>query len=634
MYKKLTKIANFNILLLFLLFNSISRISLMLFSYYEEQIDFFILPWSKTLAFGFFNDIVTAFYFLAPISILTLLIPFKKSKFIKFFAHIIYFLLIIGLGFLIISEFTFWLEFSTRFNFIAVDYLVYTNEVIGNVVQSYPIIWIFSLLFLFSAFVYYKVHPRIKSELENILKLKERFVFCLSFALFAIVSFSFYNPKITDIGDNNFLSELSKNGLYNLFSAFRNNSIEYPNFYSTAQEDSSFKRLSNFITVSDQELLDPNFLKRHVNAKGPKNNYNVVLITLESLSSSFLNDIINGKSITPVINDLITKSRYFDNFYATGTRTVRGLEAITLSIPPIPGQSIVRRPNNEKLFSIATILKQENYDLKFIYGGYGYFDNMTKFFSKNNFKVIDRSDVDASEIEFENIWGISDEDLYKQVIKQADISFKNNNKFFSFVMTTSNHRPYTYPEGKIDIPSKQGRHGGVKYADYALGEFLKASQSKPWFNNTIFVITADHCAGSAGKIALPPEKYHIPLLIYAPSLIKPEVIPKMAGQIDLAPTILGLLNIDYESRFFGNDIMDKKYQNAFISTYQKLGYIENNKLIVLSPGKIENTYDLLQNRSVKQTKNEISLVDRAIDYYQSAYYLFTKGNMKEDAQEY
>ncbi len=632
MLKMITKFAHSKILILFLIFNSISRISLFSFALYEGQIDYNAIDFLQVMGFGLINDLIASFYILAPLALIALIVPNKQGKLIKAITYCFYFFLVLSLCFLIVSEFTFWLEFSTRFNFIAVDYLVYTHEIIGNITQSYPVFWIFLILFLSGTAIYYKLHPKIRIELERILSAKEQLIFFILFSCIATLSFSFYNPKVTDIKDNNYLNELSKNGLYNLFSAFRNNSIDYPNFYSTRNQENALEELTKYITVKNQEIIDPLFLKRHVKANGPQKDYNIILITIESLSSEFLSDIINGKPITPVINDLIKKSIYFDHFYATGTRTIRGLEALTLSIPPMPGQSIVRRPNNENLFSIATILNKENYDMKFIYGGYGYFDNMSRFFTKNNFKVWDRNNIPENEVSFENIWGISDEDLYIQVIKQADVSYNNNQKFFSFVMTTSNHRPYTYPEGKIDIPSKTSRHGGVKYTDYALGEFFKIAQTKPWFDNTIFVITADHCAGSAGKSALPPEKYRIPLLIYAPKLFEPKVISKTSSQIDVAPTILALLNIEYNSRFFGNDILSKTYQNAFISTFQKLGYIENKKLVVLSPGKIENTYNLLDNDQIEATKPDKNLVNRAINYYQSAYYLYQNGMLKQDAK--
>ncbi len=615
-------------IILFLIFNSLSRIMLFSFALFEKQIDFSSLELFETLGFGVVNDFIAACYLMVFIAFIALIYPqkWKNNIFTKSIVYLFYFIAINALCFLIISELTFWLEFSTRFNFIAVDYLLYTHEVIGNIKESYPIFIIFPTMFIIAGFIFYKLFPAIKTMLSVNINFKQRLYSFLFFTVFSVLSFFFYNPKITDIKDDNYLTELNKSGLYNLFSAFLHNSIDYYTLYKT--EDTTTAINDTYQYISNASTVNKEF-KRYIQANGPKNDYNIILITVESLSAEFLKIKYEDKPITPILNELIKKSVYFNNFYATGTRTVKGLESITLSIPPLPGQSILRRENNENLFSIASVLKKENYDIKFIYGGYGYFDNMNYFFSKNSFKTIDRNKIPEAEVNFENIWGISDEDLYNQTLKQADISYNNKQKFFSLVMTTSNHRPYTYPDGKIDIPSKSNRQGGVKYTDYALGEFLKKASTKPWFDNTIFVITADHCAGSAGKVALPPQKYHIPLFIYAPKLFKPQVIDKLSSQIDLAPTILAMLNISYESKFFGNDILTKQHHNAFISTFQKLGYIEDNKLVVLSPMKLVQTYGLSDNIITSEVDNEQAIVNRAINYYQSAYYLYQHGLLKE-----
>ena len=172
---------------------------------------------------------------------------------------------------------------------------------------------------------------------------------------------------------------------------------------------------------------------------------NIVLIAIESFSADFLKQFGNQQNLTPNYEALAKNSIFFTNMYATGTRTVRGMEALTLCVPPTPGNSIVRRPNNESIFSIATILKKKNYDLSFIYGGDGYFDNMNTFFGGQGFNIIDRnrgnpiSDniktkrfaIEDNEVTFENAWGICDEDSYTQSIKYANINSKKTNLFFN-----------------------------------------------------------------------------------------------------------------------------------------------------------------------------------------------------------
>jgi len=182
-------------------------------------------------------------------------------------------------------------------------------------------------------------------------------------------------------------------------------------------------------------------------------------------------------------------------------------------------------------------------------------------------------------------------------------------------------------DGKIDIPSHTGRAGGVKYTDYSIEQFLKKAEHKPWFKNTIFVIVADHNGGSAGKTSLPASRYRIPLLIYAPNIIAPNTINKVSSQIDLMPTLFSIMNWSYESKFYGKDILDKKFrERAFIGTYQKLGFLRNRRLLVLEPDRSVHEYSIVSQglRSIKY--KEITPLKKdetdAITYYQSASYLY------------
>jgi hypothetical protein len=202
-------------------------------------------------------------------------------------------------------------------------------------------------------------------------------------------------------------------------------------------------------------------------------------------------------------------------------------------------------------------------------------------------------------------------------------------------MTTSNHRPFTFPEGKIDLPSKTaGRAGGVKYTDFAIGEFLRQAATKPWFKNTVFVIVADHCASSAGKTELPVEKYHIPLIIYAPGgQVQPGAVATLSSQIDFAPTLLGLLGWTYPSRFYGRDILAVAQGDegrAWIGNYQKLGLLRASQLGVLKPVRQSATFGYsIPSNELKLQGNDATLIDDAIAYYQTASWLFQHGQQRE-----
>jgi phosphoglycerol transferase MdoB-like AlkP superfamily enzyme len=368
-----------------------------------------------------------------------------------------------------------------------------------------------------------------------------------------------------------------------------------------------------------------------VQHEGPAQRLNVIQITVESLSANFLSTFNRASHLTPNLDRIAQQSLVFDQFYATGTRTDRGMEALTLSVPPTPGRSLVKRPNNEHLFTLGSVFRSQGYGTEFIYGGFGYFDNMNYFFGQNGYAVVDRTKVSKSDVTFANVWGACDEDLFRWTTRDADRDAAAGKPFFYFVMTTSNHRPFTYPEGKIDLPPKiSGRAGGVKYSDYAIGEFFRIAATKPWFNQTVFVIVGDHCASSAGKTELPVENYHIPLIIYAPGgQVKPGTVHTLTSQVDYAPTLLGLLRWTYASRFYGHDVLAQPADTsgrALLGNYQKLGLYTPGKLTVLKPvgESLAFTYDSRTHEMRRETPNTMAR-DDAIAYYQTASWIFKHG---------
>ncbi len=445
------------------------------------------------------------------------------------------------------------------------------------------------------------------------------FIVVLALAL-SIITFGFVDRLNFNFSHNKCSSEIAKNGIYQFFSAYRNNELPFDEFYITKPQNELTKILVDKLSVKEAKFLDPNTnIIRTIQNQSSEKNHNVVVIIVESLSAEYLGAFGNKDNLTPNLNAIVKNSLSFNNIRAIGTRTVYGLAGITLSIPPLPGNSIVRRPGNDKLFNIGTVFKDRGYVTKFLYGGFGYFDNMNNFFSSNGYQVIDRSDLAKNEITFSNIWGVADEDLFARVIKENDLEYTKGNKFFDVIMTTSNHRPFTYPDGKIDIPSHTGRSGGVKYTDYAIHTFIENAKKREWFNDTVFVIVADHTAGSAGRQEINPNDYLIPMIFYAPKIIKPAVISKLGSQIDMAPTLLGLLDFSYESKFFGHDLLKSKIpERAFISNYQQVGYMTNNEMVVLKPQQQFDFYQRNGQEFELASRSNDAMLLEALAYFQSA----------------
>ncbi len=252
---------------------------------------------------------------------------------------------------------------------------------------------------------------------------------------------------------------------------------------------------------------------------------------------------------------------------------------------------------------------------------------MGDYFGSNGYKVIDKKSVPSADIHHETAWGICDEDMFDMTLKEMDKSYAAGKPFFNQVMTVSHHRPYTYPAGRIPVSSTiYSSHAALMYTDYAINRFLRAAQTRPYFNNTVFVVVADHCLHSAGHSDMPVNHYSlIPCWIYAPALLKPQLVDRLMGQIDLAPTLLGLLNVPYTSRFYGYDIfkLEKGRERLFMVTYQNVAYIRKGEMVVLSPHKKIDMYRPdFKTGEVTRIPVDDSLVNEAISYFQTASYLF------------
>ena len=324
------------------------------------------------------------------------------------------------LGFIAESEIIFFDEFGARFNFIAVDYLVYTSEVLNNIWQSYAVVWLLVANAAVSLIVLWLLQPR----LARIVRAPARGgpSIALALGLLAALTAATLGQGPRAAFANAYAEELASNGPYQLFAAFRNNELDYARFYPTLPP----KRVDALLR---DELAEPNArflsdvpfeLHRRIDNVRPPRRLNVVLVMVESLGADLVGHYGGTRGFTPYLDELAADSLVFEQAYATGTRTVRGLEAVTLSLPPTPGRAIVKRLGRESgLWSLGRVLDAHGYESYFVYGGRAYFDNMGAFFAGNGYRVVDQTSTPSADIAFANAWGMSDEDLYRQALDVA-----------------------------------------------------------------------------------------------------------------------------------------------------------------------------------------------------------------------
>ncbi|WP_419869215.1 LTA synthase family protein [Chryseobacterium sp. CT-SW4] len=560
---------------------------------------------------------------------LMLFLPAYRKKIRSVLYFVTLFIYVLVIVFNAVSEYFFYNEFGLRYNFIAVDYLIYTNEVIGNIIESYPVIPLFSAILIISIAITWYIYKKTKSELEELPDIKQKFLLLGTFVLMVALSILIIPSMMKIKSQNVFAEEIQANGLPKFYWAFTHNELDYFQFYSTIDQK---KAEDLFLSQYPQPTL-----KRNIISDQPELKKNVVLISIESLSADFMTHYGNTQNITPFLDSLADRSLMFTNLYATGNRTVRGLEALTLCIPPTAGESIIKREiSNKNKFTTGSVFKSKGYDVKYLYGGYSYFDNMKDFFGGNGYDIIDRNNFTPQEITFANVWGVADEDMAKKAIQVMNAEARSGKPFFNHWMTVSNHRPFTYPDGRIDIPGNaKSREGGVKYTDYAIRKFFEMAKKQDWYKNTVFVIAADHCASSAGDTELPMDKYRIPAMIFSEGFIQPQKFNKLMSQIDIMPTLFGLLNFNYQSKFLGQDALKENFQpKAYIATYQDLGFVKDDRLTIISPVRNVKQYTLQQNKSslapefniyytevlLKDKQRDQNLVEQTVSAFQSTSY--------------
>jgi phosphoglycerol transferase MdoB-like AlkP superfamily enzyme len=502
------------------------------------------------------------------------------------------------------------------------------------------------LLITFGVCWYFRKQGAFAATFHSSLKLKQRFSVLGASFIIALVGVFFLKNSDAEWSSNRYNAEISKSGIYSFFAAFRNNRMDYSEFYTTIPNEEAFRIVREKLDAPNATFAsEGTSISRHIVDSLPSDaKKNVVFILVESLSANFLGRFGNDENITPFLDSLAQQSISFENLYATGTRTVRGMEAVTLCIPPTPGQSIVKRPENSGLYTVSNVFSSKGYDNSFFYGGDGYFDNMNAYFGSNGFAIYDRGrgsvlsdaikterhNIEDDEVTFENAWGICDEDIYRKMLMVADEKFADGKPFFNFVMTTSNHRPYTYPSGKVAIPSGKNRQGAVQYTDFALRKMFKEAAKKPWFKNTVFVIIADHCARSAGKDEIDIANYHIPAFIVNLPNQQHLKIVKQCSQIDVMPTLFSLFHWSYDSGFFGKDVLATDYQpRAFVATYRKLGYLKGQRAVILSDQKKQSFYKWNKtDNTLEPLPMEKGFLEEAIAWYQTADFLFVNKLLK------
>ena len=601
-----------------------------------------ILQFPAIIGLGLVNDLAVAFYLLTPFALYLLLTPrhLYNSATGRFLMLAFLWIFLFGILYLAAVQFFFFLEFDSRFNLVAVDYLIYPHEVFVNIWQSYPVGRVLLVMAFISSSTLFFIWPVIRSTMDMQTTLRNRApVFC-TILLLCTASLLVLSTDTLGYSPNRVAKELTANGISSFFQAFRTNQLDYKQYYRNKDSLEMFSLLRKKLLDNGGTFISkqPENISRRFSGKTDGlGKLNVVVIVEESLGCEHMDACGKGLNIdsamaeqpyqmTPFLDAFARQGLFFNRAYATGTRTVRGLEAISASFPPIPSESIMKRPGGDDIATWGKVMRENGYQTSFLYGGYGQFDNMNPFFRGNGFAISDRLDI-KNPI-FTNIWGVSDQDLFRHACSYFDDLSQQGKPFFSLIMSTSNHSPYTFPAGIPGvIPKGGGRNEGVIYADYSLASFFARARQHSWYADTLFVIVADHGARVYGEAQIPIASYEIPLLIIAPGRISPKQIQTPISQIDIAPTVLGLLGLPYQAPFLGRDVLAENSTPATLlfNHNHDVALYTDGKLVVLGLRNQVNTYQYtLGSETFRKIADIPELTDLATAYYQCSFELFTE----------
>ncbi|MEZ4854361.1 LTA synthase family protein [Flavobacterium sp.] len=587
--------------LLGLLINSLSRI--ILFFIFKDRavetsnyIDLFFIGLR-------FDTILLSYISFLPFLLITFLPDNWLQKIKNFFAiYFIFFLVIILLMELSTPDFIH--QYDTRPNRLFLDYLIYPKEVIGTLLKSYlsSLIITFLILIVVVYFAFkkgkYWFYP-----VQSMYKYKLLFFLPVAFLLFwgargSLTSKRPINASNAIFSPDQMTNSLALNSTYTVaFAAYSLKNEGNVKKYGKMDETEAYNRVKKYMDVTEFIPSDVPFL-HHVQPDSIQPKYNVVIFLQESLGAEYVG-CLDGLPLTPNFDSLAKEGLLFTNLYCTGTRSVRGIEQVTSGFIPNPSESVVKLGGAQQgFYTLAEAFGEQGYDTSFIYGGMGNFDNMASFFNGNGFKnIIDETDFDADgqKHAFKGTWGYSDEDL---AIKANEYFKSQSNKpFFSLMFSTSNHEPFEFPDGRIELyeKPKNSVHNAMKYADFAIGKFFELAKNEAYFKNTIFIVIADHNTRTYGKNLVPVNKFHIPALVIAPN-VKPGVYNKLASQMDIAPTLLKLSGITTNSPMVGNNLMQKETakERTIMLFHETYSFRVGNEIVVYNPNakplqfKLEN----------------------------------------------
>ncbi|RZV14703.1 alkaline phosphatase family protein [Aliarcobacter butzleri] len=588
--------------------------------YFERFNDISFSESLLTFIYGLRMDTIVICIILIIPTIFLAITPKIFSNFIsKFLSIYILFFLVIAL-FIECASFPFFAEYDLRPNYLFIEYLEYPQEVTSLLFKDYKLQFIAVFILIIATI---KIYSKAKFiNFEQVFK-QNYISRILILAPILLVLFlgirSSLGHRPVNISDalyseNRIINEITKNSLHSLGYAYYSNKKAENNIskYGKIDLKEAYKVASLAIGIDYKDEKKPFY--REVKSKlTSKKQKNLVIFIQESMGAQFTG-FIGKQNFTPNLDNLAQDYLSFTNLYSNGTRSVRGLAALTSGTLPINGVEVIKRnKSQEDYFTVASLLKPYGYKSSFIYGGEARFDNMKGWYLGNGFdEVIEQKDF-KSPI-FTSTWGVSDEDLVIKANEKFKSYYENNEKFVSIMFSSSNHMPFELPDGKIEFEKnipKTSVENAIKYADFAIGKFFELAKKEDYFKDTVFVVIADHNVRVYGDQIVPIDMFQIPAVIVS-SDIPHQIFTNLTSQSDVLATALDLIGIDLSYPILGNSIFKDNKKNINLMIFDEIyAYRKEDKVAILVPNMPIKTY-LYKDKKLIEIENDLVLEKEAL----------------------
>jgi phosphoglycerol transferase MdoB-like AlkP superfamily enzyme len=561
------------------------------------------------------------------------------------------------LAFDAIAEYLFFEEFDARFNHIAVDYLLYPTEVFTNIGESYDVPLIAAVSLGAGAIGAFLASRKLRGLSFGPLPFVARALGVVVVLAAALLSGLLYARLPATLGASRITSEIAHNGWAQLARAFLTSDLDYRAYYATLPAAEARERAARVLGFEppSRSVLDapdgtfalgkrfgPESERRDGSTSaGSRRALDVVVVLEESLGSSFVG-VLGGNGSTPEFDRWSKEGLLLTQLVATGNRTVRGLEGILCSFVPLPPDSVVKRTRQSDVACLAGVFAAKGYATCFLYGGYGVFDHMKPFLSRNGFaEFVEQDDYPGDA--FRTAWGVADEYIFDALLEREMRAEREKTPVFATLLSVSNHRPYSVPAGRTERPAgEKSRAGAVRYADWCIGRYLDRAKERGLLDHTVVLVVGDHGARVYGSEQIPVGSYRIPGLFLAPDpALRGKRVDRLCSQIDLGPTLLAIAGASATAPFLGSDLLSAddglggsaRSGRAFVQHDRDIGLLTEDALVVLG---LKGTSQVWVRSAAAadafvivpenlRTRAQLELVRDAIGVFQTADELYRAG---------